>query len=325
MKTQTIALLVFLMVFGCWILPAHGVTLRSADTHPEDYPTVQAVKYMGKLLAERSSGRLTVEVFHSRQLGEEKETVDQCRAGGLDIVRLNAAPLTDTVPEAVIPALPFIFRSQEHMYKVLDSAIGEEILKSFEKADLIGLAYYDSGARCFYNTKRKITKLDDLKGLRIRVQQSAMFKAMVESLGAVAVPMPFGEVLDALRVGIIDGAENNIPSYHSTEHYTVAKNFTLDGHAMTPEILVFSKKSWTRLSEEDQKLIRQAAKESGAHMRQLWRERELSARKKIEEAGVTIIDNIDKEPFINAVQPIYTQFVKTPELKALITRIQEVK
>lgn len=305
-----------------WSPDSSALTFRCADVHQEDYPTVQAVKYMSQLLSERSGSDLTIEVFHSQQLGDEKASIEQCRAGGLDMTRVNLAPLIDDVPEAGVPSLPYIFRSEEHMHKVLDGPIGQEMLDAMERIGLVGLAYYDSGARSFYNTKKPIRSIDDFKGLRIRVQQTELFKALVLVLGGVPVPMPYGEVLDTLRSGVIDGAENNLPSYHSSGHYKVAQYYTLDTHSMNPEVLVFSKKVWESLSEENRQLIRQAAKDSVPHMRKFWQERETQTRKALEETGVEVVKNVDKEPFKRATKPIYDRFMTSDKLKDMVRRIE---
>ncbi|MEN6437977.1 MAG: TRAP transporter substrate-binding protein [Syntrophobacter sp.] len=316
-----------LLVLACLLcIPdASALTLRSADVHSEDYPTVQAVRYMGQLLNERSGGRISLEVLHSGQLGEEKELLEQCRAGGLDMMRTNLAPLSDTVPEIVVPALPYLFRSEEHLHKVLDGPIGREILVALESSDLIGLAFYDSGARSFYNTRKPLRSVEDFKGLRLRVQQSDIFKSLVESLGAVAVPLPFGEVHNALRTGFIDGAENNWPSYESTGHFKEAKYYTVDGHSMTPEVLVFSRKVWADLSGEDKKLILKAAEDSVPYMRSLWREREAQARRAMEQAGVEVVDIADRDPFIRAVKPVYDRYMSMEKVPDLIRRIQNTQ
>lgn len=304
---------------------ASALILRVADVQEENYPTVQALKQFGQMLAERSGGRLSVEVFHSRQLGEEKEAIDQCRAGGLEMIRTNLAPLIDAVPEAVVPALPYIFRSEDHLHKVLDSPIGQEILDALDRAGVIGLAYYDNGVRSFYSTRKPLRTIEDFRGLRIRVQQTGLCKAMVEALGGVPVPMPYGEVGDALRTGIIDGAENNLPSYHSTGHFKTAKYFAVDGHTMTPEVLVFSKKVWVTLPEEDRRLIRQAAKDSVPFMRKLWRERTAKARQAVEEGGAAVVEDIDQEPFRKAMRPVYERFVTTDSLREMVRRIQATR
>lgn len=303
---------------------AQEIVLRSADTHPEGYPTVAAVQYMSDLLMERSGGRIAIEVFHSRQLGEESDTIEQTQFGVIDMNRINMAPLNNIIPETSVPALPYIFRSIEHMRTVMDGDIGDEILAAFDEHNLVGLAYYDSGARSFYNSIRPIETPADLEGMKIRVQQSDLFISMIEALGANPTPMPFGEVYSGLQTGVIDGAENNWPSYESTNHYQVAQYYSLDEHSMSPEVLVMSQQSWNRLSAADQDLIREAARDSVSYMRDLWDEREAEARATVEAAGA-IINEVDKQPFIDSMAPVYDQFVTDPTLQDLVARIQAIE
>ena len=280
---------------------AQTVTLRSADTHPDGYPTVEAVKFMGQLIEQRTNGRFKIQIFAASTLGQEKDTVEQTRFGVIDMNRVNMAPLNNLIPETNVPGLPFVFRSVEHMRKVMDGPIGDEILAAFTPHGMVGLAYYDSGARSFYNSKRPVTKVEDLKGLKIRVQQSDMFIALVNALGANATPMPFGEVYSALQTGVIDGAENNWPSYESTRHFEVAKHYSETEHSMTPEVLVMSKRSWDRLSPADQAIFRAAAKESTLKMRELWEAREKTAEAAVKAKGA-MITKVDKAPFIAAMK-----------------------
>jgi tripartite ATP-independent transporter DctP family solute receptor len=305
--------------------PAAAQTvLRSADTHPDGYPTVEAVKFMGQLIEQRTSGRFRIQLFPSSTLGQERDTIEQTRFGVIDLNRVNMAPLNNLIPETNVPGLPFVFRSVAHMRKVMDGPIGEEILGAFERHGMIGLAFYDSGARSFYNSKRPVTKLEDLKGLKIRVQQSDMFIALVNALGANATPMPFGEVFSALQTGVIDGAENNWPSYESTRHFEVAKHYSLTEHSMTPEVLVMSKRAWDRLSDADKAIFRAAAKESVVKMRELWEAREKSAEAAVKARGA-LITQVEKQPFIDAMKPVYDRFVTDPKLKDLLARIQAVQ
>ncbi len=304
---------------------AADLVLRSSDTHPAGYPTVAAVEYMGQLLNERSGGRIGIEVFHSAQLGEEKDTIEQTRFGVIDINRVSMAPFNGLIPETAVLSLPYLFRDTDHLHKVLDSEIGAEILKLFEAQGLIGLAFYDPGARSFYNNTRPIRTMDDIKGLKFRVIQSDVFVDMVAALGASAVPMPYGEVYSAIETGVIDGAENNFPSYESSGHYEVAKYYTLDQHTMVPEVLVMSKISWDKLSPEDQELVRQAAKDSVPFNREKWAEREKQSEEQIRAAGVEVITDIDKAPFIAAMAPLYDKYASTPELKSLVERIQAIR
>ncbi len=300
------------------------IVLRSADTHADGYPTVEAVEYMGELLDGWTNGRITVEVFPGRQLGEERDTIEQTMIGALDMNRVNLAPLNNIVPETAIPSLPYIFRSIDHMHRAMDGEIGQQIFAAMEEQGLVGLAYYDSGARSFYNTVRPITSPADMEGLRIRVQNSDLFVSMVEALGANATPMEFGQVYDALRTGVIDGAENNWPSYESTRHFEVANYYTLDQHSLSPEVLVMSKVTWDALSAADQELIRKAAALSVPYMRELWNERVEASRAAVAANGNEVISEVDKQPFIDAMGPVYEQFVTTPELQDLVDRIQSM-
>ena len=298
---------------------------RSADVHPADYPTVVAVNYMGKLLQERTKGRLGVHVYPSGTLGTEKDNVEQLRIGALDMMRINAGPLNSVVPETTVTVLPFVFRSTEHMRKVLDGPIGDEILAAMEPHGLVGLAFYDSGARSFYTVKKPIRSLADMQGLKIRVQQSELWVGMIEALRANPTPMPYGEVYTALKTGIVDGAENNWPSYESSRHFEAAKYYSLTEHSLSPEVLAFSKKIWDTLSKEDQAEIRKAAKESVPYMRKLWDEREVKSRKAVEAAGSQVNTIANKQEFIDAMKPVYGKFANTPKLQDLVKRIQDTK
>lgn len=298
--------------------------LRAADTHPEDYPTVQALNFMGRLLRERTQGRWSIKVFHSRQLGEERETIDQARAGAIDLVRVNLAPFNALVPETIVPSLPFLFRDGGHLHRVLDGSVGEDILRAFERHGLVGLAFYDSGARSFYNARRPVTGPADLKGLKIRVQESPLFIALAESLGAIPVPMPYGQVEVGLRTGVIDGAENNWPSYQDAGHFAAAPHYSLTEHTMAPEVVAVSKRVWDSLSTGDQAQLRQAARDSAAHMRRLWSERERAAQAALAKAGVRVT-RVDKAAFAEAARPIYDRFLAEPRLKEMVRRIQAVE
>ncbi len=323
---KTAAMLSFAMglTLGAGALFAQEVTLRSADIHPDGYPTVEAVKYMGELVSQRTNGRIKIEVMNNAALGSEKDTIEQTRFGVIDMNRVNSAPFNNLVPETVVFGLPFLFRDVDHMHKVVDGPIGDEVLAAFEPHGLIGLAFYDSGARSFYTTKKPIEKLADLKGMKIRVQQSDLWIAMMEAFGANPTPMPFGEVYSSLETGVVDGAENNWPSYESSRHFEVAKNYTLTDHSLTPEILVISKMSWDKLSPDDQKVIRAAAKESVGNMRELWQAREKASEEKVKAAGVKII-KVNKEEFVTAMQPVYERFVTDPKMKDLVERVRAVK
>ncbi|WP_309083066.1 TRAP transporter substrate-binding protein [Chelativorans sp.] len=298
--------------------------LRSSDTHPDGYPTVEAVKHFGELIKERTEGRYEVEVYHSAQLGQEADTIEQVRSGVIDLNRVSMAPWNSLVPATLIPSLPYLFRSPEHARNVMSGPIGEEIAKGFDQHGVVLLAFYDGGARSFYNSKKPINTLEDMKGLKFRVIQSDVFVDMVAALGASATPMPYGEVYSAIETGVIDGAENNFPSYESAKHFEVAKNFSLDEHTIVPEVFVMSKASWDKLTPEDQEIFKQAARDSMEKQWELWDARVAESRKIVEAAG-SQITTPDKQPFIDAMKPVYDKYVNTPELQDLVKRIQETE
>lgn len=313
------------LLFAICATRAAAREFRAADTQTEDYPTVQALRYMGALISERTGGRHEIKVFHSRQLGEEKETIEQTRAGAIDLNRTNVALIGNFVPAMNVLAMPFLFRSIEHMQKVLDGPIGREILGSFEPYGFVGLAFYDSGARSIYNSVRPVKNLADLRGLRIRVQQSELMSDMIRALGAEPVELPYGQVLTGLSTHLIDGAENNWPSFVTTDHYKHAGYYTLTEHTMSPEVLVISLKAWNSLSAEDQTIFREAAARSSLYMREKWRDLEEQSQRKAEAAGIVVTRDIDRKPFEDAMAPIYAKAAQDPAAAALIERIRKVE
>lgn len=298
---------------------------RAADTQAEDYPTVQALRLMGTMIAERSGGRDQIRVFHSRQLGEERETIEQTRAGAIDLNRTNGALIGNFVPAMNVLAMPFLFRSIDHLQKVLDGPIGNEILNSFEAYGFVGLTFYDSGARSIYNNVRPIHTIADIKGLRLRVQQSELMSDMVRALGAEPVELPYGQVITGLATRLIDGAENNWPSFVTTDHYKFAGYYTLTEHTMSPEVLVMSKKAWESLSADDRQLFREAAQQSSRFMREKWKDLEQRSRRQAEAAGVTIVSDFDRKGFETAMAGIYAKAQRSPATAALIARIRKVE
>jgi tripartite ATP-independent transporter DctP family solute receptor len=321
-RTVTLVVALFLTAVST---SAVAREFRAADTQSEDYPTVQALHYMGRLIAENSGGRLQIKVFHSRQLGEEKETIEQTRAGAIDLNRTNVALIGTFVPAMNVLAMPFLFRSIEHLQKVLDGPIGSEILGSFEPYGFVGLAFYDSGARSIYNSVRPVRSLADLKGLRLRVQQSQLMSDMIRALGAEPVELPYGQVLTGLATKLIDGAENNWPSFVTTDHYKYAGYYTLTEHTMSPEVLVMSQKAWQSLSAEDQNIFRDAAIKSSHFMREKWKALEERSREQAKAAGVTIMTDIDRKPFEDAMAGIYAKAQQDPAAAELIERIRKVE
>ncbi|PCK82420.1 MULTISPECIES: TRAP transporter substrate-binding protein [Rhizobium] len=298
--------------------------LKSSDTHPDGYPTVEGVKYFGELVKERTKGRYSVEVYHSAQLGEEKDTIEQVRSGVIELNRVSMAPFNGTVKESIVPALPYIFRSEEHMHKVMDGAVGDQIKKAFEPAGLVVLAFYDAGARSFYNKTKPINSVADMKGLKFRVIQSDIFVDMVAALGANATPMPYGEVYSGIETGVIDGAENNFPSYDTAKHAEVAKHYSLDEHTILPEVFVMNKAAFDKLTPEDQETFKQAAKDSVAKQRELWAAKVAESRANVEKLGAQITTP-DKQGFIDAMAPVYEKHVKDDVLKKMVADVKAVQ
>ena len=315
-----------LAIAAALALPATGFAkeFRSADVHPEDYPTVMAVKFMSDIIKKKTDGKHSIKVFTGNALGGEKDTIEQTKIGALDFVRINVAPMNNICPETMVPTMPFLFRSKEHMRHVLDGPVGDEILKACEKQGYVGLAFYDSGSRSLYTTKKPVKTLADAKGLKIRVQQSDLWVALLQAMGANATPMPYGEVYTALKTGLVDGAENNWPSYDTSKHFEVAKFYSITEHSMAPEMLLMSKKIYDSLTAAEQKVIRDAAKESVPYMRKLWDEKEKASRALVEKGGAQIVE-VDKKSFSDAMKPVYDKFITDAKLKDMIKRAQDTK
>lgn len=310
---------------GLCALAAQAVEFRSADVHnSDDYPTVAAVKHMSELLEKRSNGKYKIKVFNKSALGSEKETLDQVKIGALEMNRVNISALNSICPKTLVPTMPFLFDSIAHMRKSLDGPIGEEILKGCEHEGLIGLAFYDSGARSIY-AKKPVKTLADAKGLKIRVQQSDLWVALVSAMGANATPMPAGEVFTALKTGLIDAAENNIPSYDGFKHYEAVKIYSRTEHSMAPELLVMSKAVYDKLPKADQELFRAAAKESVAFQRKKWDEQEAKSLEVVTKGGAQIVADVDKASFRAAMAPVYAKFISTPDLQRLVKAVQDNK
>ncbi|MGP9804950.1 TRAP transporter substrate-binding protein [Paracoccus sp. NSM] len=298
------------------------ITLRSSDTHPDGYPTVEGVKAMAEEVRERTEGRVCIEVFPSAQLGQERDTIEQTQFGVIDMVRASFGTFNDIVPVTQTFSLPFLFRDVPHMHAVMDGPIGDEIAAAFEERDLIVLGYYDGGARSFYNSQKPITSIEDLAGMKIRVIQNDVFVDMMTALGATATPMPYGEVYSAIQTGVIDGAENNFPSYDSSGHFEVAPHYTINQHLMVPELVAMSKSTWDRMSAEDQAILREAARNSMTTQRRLWSEAETASEERVIAAGAQIVRDIDKQPFMDAMAPVYEKYASSPEAQDLVARIR---
>ncbi len=320
MKFQT----ALIAVAACATFSTHAAEFRSADIHnADDYPTVAAVRHMSELLASKSGGKHKIKVFNKGALGTEKETIDQVKIGALDMTRVNISPMNAICAKTQVPTMPFLFNTVEHMRKVLDGPVGEEILKSCEDQGFIGLAFYDSGARSLY-AKKPIKTVADVKGQKVRVQQSELWVALIGAMGGNATPMPFGEVYTGLKTGLIDAAENNIPSFESTKHYESAKYYSRTEHSMAPEMLLMSKVVWDKLPKAEQDMVRAAAKESVAFQRKKWDEQEAKSLAAVKAGGAEIAE-VDKKSFQAVMGPVYDKFMNTPDLKRLVKAVQDTK
>ncbi len=314
-------------VLGVWLtlcagLPADAREFRSSDIYPFDYPTVQAVVHVDKVMRERSGGKLGITVLGYDDRDSENYTAAQVRAGQLDMARINLAVLNAQAPSTAIFSLPYLFKSKEHARRVLDGPIGEEILASLEGQGLIGLCFYDGGPRHFYSVKRPIRGPADLKGMKVRVQQADAWAAMVRALGAEPVVVPTDRVYLSLQSGVIDAAEHNWPSYVSLRHHQVAPHISLTGHSMAPAVLVFSKRVWDTLPVDEQKIIRDAARASVPVMRRLWDDHEASAERTVEKAGGTVVRDVDRKAFAEQLLPLHSAIMGNDRLRALVQRIQ---
>jgi len=297
------------------------IILKAACDHQEDYSTVQGLYLMSKLTEMWTNGRIKIDVYPGAVLGSEKESIEQTQMGVIDINRVSISPVVSVYPKMAVFALPYIFASREHMWKILEGEIGQTMLKEIEPTGFIGLAYMDSGARSFYTVKKPINSPADLKGMKIRTQKSPVMMDMVEAMGGKPVPMAFEEVYSALQTGVIDGAENNPPSYYETSHYEVAKYYSLDGHAMVPEIVLMSVKTWNALSDEDKQIIKMAAVAAQELQRKLWLKDEVTSMNKVIEAGCKI-STPEKGPFMEAVKPVYEKYAS--KYLDLIEQIQKL-
>jgi tripartite ATP-independent transporter DctP family solute receptor len=299
--------------------------MRAADVHPEGYPTVQAVENMGKKLEEATQGRLGIQMYASMQLGGEKEAIEQAQFGALQFARVSVGALGPVVDDLNVFNLPFLFRNTEHMQKIIDGPVGQAMLDKVTnnpQVRLIGLCWMDAGARNVYDSKKPIRTIEDLKGLKVRVMGNPMFVDMMNSLGGNGVAMGYDQVFSALQTGVVDGAENNPPSFVFDNHYQVAKYYSLTEHLIVPEMLVFSHVSWAMLSPEDQELIKKFSREAQLDERQLWQKVEAEAMQKMKAAGIEIIPIADKKPFQDAVKPVWDKY--GAKYADLIKQIQAV-
>ena len=300
---------------------------KASDVHPAGYPTVVAVENLGKKLDAATNGRYSVQMYPSMQLGGEKEAIEQAQIGAIAFARVSVGALGPVIDDLNVFNLPYVFRNTTHMQHVIDGPIGQELLDKVTNSGkgLVGLCWMDAGARNFYNTKKPIKTMADLKGMKVRVMGNPMFVEMANSMGGNGIAMGYDQVFSALQTGVVDGAENNPPSFVFDNHYQVAKYYTVDEHLIVPEMVVFSKKAWDAMSKEDQALLVKFSKEAQQEERKLWEVYEQQAMDKAKAAGIQIIQvsDADKKAFQDAVKPVWDKY--GPKYEATVKRIQEVK
>jgi len=298
---------------------------KASDVQPAGYPTVAATESLGKKLEAATSGRLSVQMFPSAQLGGEKETIEQTQIGAIQLLRVSAGALGPIVDDINVVNMPFLFKNMAHAEKMMDGEIGQNLLDKITanaNANLVALCWMNAGARSVYNTKKPVKSIDDLKGMKIRVIGNPIFIDMMNALGGNGVAMGYDQVFSALQTGVIDGAENNPPSYVFSNHYTAAKYYSLTEHLIIPEVLLFSKKTWSTLSADDQGLIKKFAREAQMEERELWNKYEQQAMEKAKAGGCEIVPIADKVPFQNAVKPVWDKY--GPKYQDMIKRIQGI-
>jgi tripartite ATP-independent transporter DctP family solute receptor len=299
---------------------------RGWGIHPDDYPNSVALVQFAKDVTDKTGGAIKATVYNGGILGDQPDAIEQTRNGALDFGNFNLGPMGPIVPETNVLSLPFLFSSVDQMHKVMDGEIGKKFSDAMAQKGLVALSWYDSGARSFYNTKHPIEKPDDMKGLKMRVMNNDLYVQMVGKLGGNATPMAYGEVYQSLKTGVIDGAENNYPSYESSNHYEVAKYYSITDHLIIPECLCISKASWDALTPDQQKAVQQAATDSANKQRELWAAREKESQKKVEAAGVKVNEVADKSAFQADMKPIYDKFIAdNPQMADLVKAIQSTK
>ncbi|RMF38823.1 MAG: TRAP transporter substrate-binding protein [Alphaproteobacteria bacterium] len=296
---------------------------RGWNIHVPGYPNTIAMDRFAELVAEKTGGEITLQMFHGGTLGSQPDAIEQVRIGALEIGNFNLGPIGPVVPEANVVSLPFIFKDVDHMFRVLEGEGGKMIAAGMEKKGLVPLAWYDAGARSFYNSDHPINSPEDVKGLKVRVMNNDLYSGMIQQLGGNPSPMAFAEVYQALKTHVVDGAENNWPSYESTGHFEVAGFYSLSQHLIIPECVCINADVYHALTPEQQKAVREAAEESAVLQRKLWAEREKASREKVEAAGVKINLISDKAPFQAAMGPVYEKFLAdNPDLRPLVELIQ---
>ncbi len=305
---------------------AQAADMRAWNIHPAGYPNSDAIDQFAAEVEEKTGGELKIKVYHGGVLGSQPDAIEQIRLGAIDFGQFSLGPMGQSIPETNVVSLPFIFKSIPQMYELMDGEVGEAIGAGMENKGIVPLGWYDAGARSFYNSQRPINTPADVEGLKIRVMNNDLFVGMVESMGGNATPMAFAEVYQSLKTGVVDGAENNPPSFESVNHYEVSKYYSLTEHLIIPECLCMSKVSWDRLSDEQKEIVKAAGKASADTQRELWKAREVESLEKVQAAGVVVNEVADKGPFQEAMAPVYDQFLEAnPDLADLVNMMRSAE
>ena len=300
-----------------------GMVLKLAHVLDQSHPVHAGLEMLAKRTGELSNGTITIQVFPNGQLGSEPETIEQLQRGAIAIAKVSAAAMEGFVPDMAVFGLPYLFRDDEHYWRILNGEIGRELLAAGEPAGMHGLSYYDSGSRSFYTVSRPILRPEDVKELKLRVLPSKMARDLIIQLGGGPTPIPFGELYTALQQSMVDGAENNPPSFYTSRHYEVARHYSLDEHTRIPDVVVFSQRVWESLNPQQRAWINQASAESVEFQRKLWAEKSDEALAEVQKAGVKVYYP-DKKPFMEATAPMFKEFEGT-RIGDIASRIREVK
>jgi tripartite ATP-independent transporter DctP family solute receptor len=313
-------LTISIFFFGCQS-ESSVKTIRLGHALDTQHPVHKAMVILGEELEKQSQGKLKLNIYPSGQLGGERECLELLQIGSLDITKVSAAVLENFIPEYKVFSVPYMFRDKKHTFSVFDSEIGESLLLKGEKFRLRGLTFYDAGSRSFYMKEAPIKSPTDLKGKKIRVQKSNMAVEMVNDLGGSPTPISWGELYTALQQGVVDGAENNPPSFYTSKHYEVCKFYSLDEHTAVPDVLLIGTDTWSRLNQEEKQWVKNAVKTSTIAQRKLWSDSEKESLAAVKKAGVKIVYP-DKKPFEERTKGILKMFDNNEEMKSLITSIK---
>lgn len=305
---------------------AQATEWKGWNIHKAGYPNTLGMDKFAELVEQKSNGDFSIKMYHAGVLGNQPDAIEQVRIGGLEIGNFSLGPIGPIVKEANVLSLPFVFDDVAHMHKAMDGAVGDQINAAMEKKGLISLAWYDAGARSFYNSKKPITQPADITGMKVRVMNNDLYSGMVSALGGNPSPIAYAEVYQSLKTGVVDGAENGWPEYESMGHFEVAGYYSLSQHLIIPQCLCVNASAFRRLPEAQQQMLIEAAQESAQVQRDLWAQREAFSRDKVVKAGVKLNEISEKEPFQLAMQPVYDKYLgENPELKPLVMLIKNTK